>query len=780
MADPRPSNKKEILVVSVIGLDCVALDSDDGRSLSVYFLISQGAECYQSSVRDASHDVIWNETFQFQVPPQSTPLRIALMQDGSTSVHKVLAEASISLQKLKSAKRMSEWFNMYGSGKSNPKTSESQSTASQSLKARVNLSLSIGFKQISYGPIDLPGHIDCVVISCLNLDATGSRHPNAYCHIQLDQQVFQTKLAPISDHISWNHQSTLKAVHRDSKLTFDVRSGPLSLGVCEIPVLKIIKKQMISQKIDICTSAPGERSRVTGSLNLQLKYTYIPQEARSFLQNDILQMPTTIQDTKHFNVERPKARSLIIEVTGWKLLVSELAEGLQPSKQKHASLASVYCIVRIQDREFRTTTVSPAHNVEWPSGEGMILNWNGTSALVVEVWSGISPEFKKIASAQLIPQQISARFDSSQLEWTPTIDIHLRKINGYVRLKISDRESVQDTRPNTEKTSKDGKIGRSTTIAKAYSQAIPASVAGSAVVIKLIQAKSLIPKNSEGSHSYYCIAALGGRSVKTATSEGKSSPIWNEDLVIPVEDSGDVKSAQLTISILDEIQMGEHDTIGEIQIPLHQIKQQQMYDRWHYLDDQSLEGNTSASRVHVVVEYAQKYSGISRLASEAIQGSDVRVGLLEFDVVSARNICDPSEGSPNCFCRIKHGKYTFDTQISERTRNPIWKETHSFPIKSPKGLLTIEIITIVPTKEEHVMGNTTIRLSSLVKQEKVRDWFPLTGKKSYGSSPASTLSRGDILLEFRFGMDKTQDVPRNPLDHGVHWPSTLRQAVKFK
>ena len=92
------------------------------------------------------------------------------------------------------------------------------------------------------------------------------------------------------------------------------------------------------------------------------------------------------------------------------------------------------------------------------------------------------------------------------------------------------------------------------------------------LIVEVVDARDLLPKDGQGSSSAYVVADFDGQRKRTATKYKDLNPVWNEPLEFVVSDPDNMDYEELEIEVLNDKRYGNSgtdipSTVGLSQFP---------------------------------------------------------------------------------------------------------------------------------------------------------------------------------------------------------------------
>lgn len=213
---------------------------------------------------------------------------------------------------------------------------------------------------------------------------------------------------------------------------------------------------------------------------------------------------------------------------------------------------------------------------------------------------------------------------------------------------------------------------------------------------------------------------------RTTVKKSTKNPVWNEILVLPVEEAS-LWDSKLLIRVLDC-----DDVIGEVVI---ELDEDVLLGKPEWFDLEDQKDWSVSGAVHVRVKYTTPTT-------------------LHVNVASAEGLCGKNKNNlSDPFVRVTlAGKYPVkSTKVVKGTVNPIWSEIFDFSI--PVQLLqTITVLFAVYHKnvigKDEFLGEARISLSEFRHFHSIDSWFPLADLK-HVARHRSEWSKGAVEQELR-------------------------------
>ena len=122
---------------------------------------------------------------------------------------------------------------------------------------------------------------------------------------------------------------------------------------------------------------------------------------------------------------------------------------------------------------------------------------------------------------------------------------------------------------------------------------------GSVLTVSLIDAKDLIPMDSNGLSDPYVILKCEGQQFTSKYIPETLNPVWNEDFIFNIETGNEV----LKLIVMDKDTLMPDDFEGEVTISLALLRDQMKYDQF-FLLSQSPEGSIKKQgRIHLCLQW---------------------------------------------------------------------------------------------------------------------------------------------------------------------------------
>merc|ERR1712137_155453 len=144
------------------------------------------------------------------------------------------------------------------------------------------------------------------------------------------------------------------------------------------------------------------------------------------------------------------------------------------------------------------------------------------------------------------------------------------------------------------------------------------------LVVIVAGAKGLEDSDSFGKNDPYVALRLD-ENMKAETKVLKNAggaPMWNEKFTFEIKD----EHTGIQFRVLDRDSVGADDLLGQLQIPLHEVKATQHTERFYPLTN---EAGTECGKIQLILsfdEYGKVHEGISNLKDKFFGKSEKKEG----------------------------------------------------------------------------------------------------------------------------------------------------------
>lgn len=320
------------------------------------------------------------------------------------------------------------------------------------------------------------------------------------------------------------------------------------------------------------------------------------------------------------------------------------------------------------------------------------------------------------------------------------------------------------------------------------------------VRINVVEAQDLVVGEKNRFPDAYVRVQLGGQIVKTRPVQGRSNPVWNEDIMLVAAEPFD---EPLILTVEDRVGPNKDEIIGRVVIPLTTVEKRAddryVNGRWCHLEKSlsaatdGKETNTDkfSSRLHVrvcldggyhVLDESTQYS--SDLRPTAKQLWKPSIGVLELGILNAEGLhpmkTRDATGTSDTYCVAKYGHKWIRTRTIIDSLSPKYNEQYTWEVFDPATVLTVGVfdnsqIGGLNGNRDAKIGKIRIRISTLESGRVYTHFYPLLVLH-----PSGVKKMGELHLAIRFSYTSVVDmlhIYSKPLLPKMHYikPLTLMQ-----
>jgi hypothetical protein len=245
----------------------------------------------------------------------------------------------------------------------------------------------------------------------------------------------------------------------------------------------------------------------------------------------------------------------------------------------------------------------------------------------------------------------------------------------------------------------------------------------------------------------------------TSVKDATLCPVWNESGWVYVPNIP--AKPMLHVEIMNSNKFGQHDVLGNIEIPLNTLTSGNCYDRWHRIQGQK----SSAGMLSVTVRRATDLPAMDR------NGKSDPYCVLSFVNEQRQAI---SQGTRNLVSKHADGGISSlftsqgaQTRVIHSDLNPIWEESFLLDVPSHNVYLQVQCYDHDTFGRHDLLGTGLIPVSSIVPYVPAQQWILLQVPE--GLVPRNALlmpvnvQAGSVLVEMCFAPSSPHSCPDGSL-----------------
>lgn len=266
------------------------------------------------------------------------------------------------------------------------------------------------------------------------------------------------------------------------------------------------------------------------------------------------------------------------------------------------------------------------------------------------------------------------------------------------------------------------------------------------VWISVCEARELPRMDVGGKSDGYVIVQAGHHHYRTRTIWKNLNPFWGDDLKFDVTD-GDMK--EILFTIWDQDNHLQDDIIGCVRIPLEDIKDQLLHEKFHPIQPMS-EKEFVAGDVKLRLTYSPPKGDTD--------------GTLTVLVKKARNLAvKDANGLSDPYVKLRLGGQKKKTKVVKKNLSPVWDEEFTFKVPAKGGDTNLQVAVwdwdMISSSD--FMGELSIPLHDLPADQPLSKWFLLAASaeesKEDGDEESKKKSKkklGDLRVKIKYTEQK--------------------------